>query len=72
MPGMQQALLVMGSIALLTIAAFATYFVFADPGLTSVVLFVLVAPVCTIFGVGFFKIARDEWLKSKQATGADV
>jgi uncharacterized protein YacL len=67
MSGINQALLVMGSIAALAIAALVTCFVFAYPSILSALLFVLVAPVCAIFGLGFFKIAQDEFPKSKQA-----
>jgi hypothetical protein len=62
------ALLIMGSIVALAVAARVTYLVFAYPGVPSVLLFLLVAPGCTIFGVGFFKIALDEFLKSKWVT----
>jgi hypothetical protein len=58
----------MGSIVALAIAARTIYLVFAYPGVLSVLLFLLVAPMCTIFGLGFFKIAVDEFLKSKQAS----
>jgi uncharacterized protein YacL len=66
--GIKQALLVIGSSAALIIAALAAYFVFTYPGLLSALLFVLVAPVFSILGLGFFRIAREELLQSKQAS----
>jgi hypothetical protein len=57
----------MGSIVAMIVAALAAYFVFADPGILSVLLFVTVMPVFTALGVGLLMIARDEFLKSKRA-----
>jgi uncharacterized protein YacL len=68
MRGIKQSLLVMGSITALIVAALATYFVFADPRILSILLFVLVAPVFSMLGLGFFRIAQEEFLKSKQAS----
>jgi hypothetical protein len=67
MKGIQQALLVMGSAAGLIIATFATYFAFAYPSIISLLLFVMAVPVSLMLGVGFFRIAQEEFLKSKQA-----
>jgi uncharacterized protein YacL len=63
----QQALLLIGSIVALIVATLAAYFVFADPGILSVLLFVTVMPLFTVFGLGLFMIARDEFLESKMA-----
>jgi uncharacterized protein YacL len=67
MRGIKQALLVMGSTVALIIAALATCFVFTYPSILSILLFVLVAPVFSMLGLGFFRIAQEEFLKSKQA-----
>jgi uncharacterized protein YacL len=65
MSGTKQGLLLIGSIVALIVATLAAYFVFADPGILSVLLFVTVVPVFTALGIGLFMIARDEFLKSK-------
>jgi uncharacterized protein YacL len=61
MKGIRQALLMIGSVVALIIAVLASYFVFADPGILSVLLFVTVMPVFAILGIGLFAIARDEF-----------
>jgi Flp pilus assembly protein TadB len=71
MSGTKQALLLIASIVALIIAVLATYFVLAYPSILSVLLFVLVAPLFAILALGFFRIAREEFLKSKPGTEAD-
>ena len=58
--------------AALIIATLASYFVFAYPSILSLLLFVMVVPVFSMLGVGFFKIAQEEFLKSKQAPRGTV
>jgi len=58
MDGVKRGLLVVGSVAALTIVAFATYFLFAS--LISLFLFFLIVPVFLILGLGFFRIARNQ------------
>jgi len=67
MKGIRQALLVTGSVVALIIAVLASYFVFADPGILSVMLFVTAMPLFAMLGIGLFVIARDEFRSSKQA-----
>jgi hypothetical protein len=55
----KQGLLVAGSVAALTIVAFATYFLLAHPSLISLILFFIIGPVFLILGLGFFRIARN-------------
>ena len=68
MRGIKQAGLVLGSMVALIIAALATYFVFTYPSTLSVLFFVLVVPVFLIMGLGFFRIAQEEFVRSKQAS----
>jgi uncharacterized protein YacL len=65
MKDIKQSLLVIGSVVALIIAALASYFVLAYPSITSVLLFVIVVPVLSMLGLGFFKIAREEFLPKK-------
>jgi hypothetical protein len=65
--GIRQALLVAASVAALSVAVVAGYFAFVYPSMLSVLLFATVVPVFSMLGLGFFKIAREERLKSKQA-----
>jgi uncharacterized protein YacL len=67
MKGIKQALLVMGSAVALIIAALAIWFAWTYPSILSVLLFVIVVPVFSMLGLGLFKIAREEHLKSRQA-----
>lgn len=67
MSGSKQGLLLIGSIVALIVATLGAYFVFADPGILSVLIFVAVTPLFTALGIGLFMIARDEFLKSKIA-----
>ena len=60
MIGIKRGLLVVGSVAALTIVAVATYFLFLYPTLISLFLFFLVVPVFIILGLGFFRIARNQ------------
>jgi hypothetical protein len=62
--GIKQASLVAGSVLALGVAVVAGYFAFVYPGILSVLLFVMVVPVFSMLGLGFFKIAREEHLKS--------
>jgi hypothetical protein len=59
MNGIKRILLVVGSVAALTIVAFATYFLFAYPSLISLFLFFAIVPVFLILGLGFFKISGN-------------
>jgi hypothetical protein len=54
----KRGLLVVASVAALTVVAFCAYFLFAAPGLISLVGFFIVVPVFLIVGLGFFRIAR--------------
>ena len=60
MDDVKRGLLVVGSVAALTIVAFATYFLFAYPSFISLFLFFLILPVFLILGLGFFRIARNQ------------
>jgi hypothetical protein len=63
--GIRQAYLVAGSALAISVAVVVGYFAFVYPSLLSVLLFVMVVPVFSMLGLGFFKIAREEHLKSK-------
>lgn len=65
MKGIKQALLVMGSTMALIIVALATCFMLVSPSFISIILFFTVVPPFLILGLGLFKIAREEALKSK-------
>lgn len=60
MNGVKRGLLVVASVAALTIVAFATYFLFAYPSLISLYLFFAIVPVFVILGLGFLKITRNQ------------
>jgi hypothetical protein len=55
--GIRQAYLVAGSALAISVAVVAGYFAFVYPSLLSVLLFVMVVPVFSMLGLGFFKIA---------------
>lgn len=54
----KRGLLVVASVAALTVVAFCAYFLFAAPSLIALVGFFIVVPVFLIVGLGFFRIAR--------------
>ena len=60
MDGVKRRLLVVGSVAALTIVALATYFLFVYPSLISLFLFLLIVPVFLILGLGCFRNARNQ------------
>jgi hypothetical protein len=55
----KRGLLIVGSVAALTIVVFATYFLLAHPSLISLILFFMIGPVFLILGLGFFRIALN-------------
>jgi len=59
MYGIKRALLVVGSVAALTIVTLAGYFLFPYQSLISLFLFLSAVPVFLILGLGFFGIARN-------------
>jgi hypothetical protein len=70
--GIRQAFLVAGSALAISVAVVVGYFAFVYPSLLSVLLFVMVVPVFSMLGLGFFKIAREEHLKSKAGSDREA
>jgi hypothetical protein len=64
--GAKQALLVMGSTMAMIVVALVSYFMLTYPNIISVILFVVLVPVFVILGLGFFKIAREDFRKSTE------
>jgi len=60
MDGVKRGLLVVGSVAALSMVALTTYFLFVYPSLISLLVFFTTVPVFLILGLGFFRIARNQ------------